>query len=365
MPKKVIHIVSGDLWAGAETQIGLQLKAIRSQGVDAEILIFNKGTALERYEKLGIPCHFCDEGAPRFFSRALFTLAEAKPELLVAHGYKESCVAFLHSLKSSTPWVSTFHGYAEQHRGLAKYKMMLYSKLQRVLAKVHASRIVTVSKNLSEELGFAGNPKLQVIRNVAEALSPESISSETELRHPAILIVGRLVGVKRIDLAIEAFAKLEKLGEHHAHLYIIGSGPLESSLKEMSRSQDLAAERIHFLGFRSDAASLIQQSSILLLSSDSEGIPTVLLEAISANTPVVATAVGGIPEVADLLPNYPIRLATKGSSSSIAEALHEMLVETSAAVDVGSSGPAAEFEQHFSPQVAATQHLAMYRLICG
>ncbi len=361
MPEKVVHIVSGDLWAGAETQIALQLEALRATGVDAEILLFNAGVALEKFTALGIPCHLCEESAQGFLSRSKHKLSEVKPDILVAHGYKESLVAFLYSVTSKTPWISTFHGYSEQHNGLARIKMSIYTRLQRLLARFHAKRIVTVSRNLGKELGFAKLGKLEVVRNVARAIQSTNETRKKELQHPAVLIVGRLVQVKRIDLALEAFAALNTTEGENAQLYIIGSGPLEESLQEQVRSLGAPAERIHFLGFRDDAQALIAESDILLLSSDSEGIPTVLLEAISANTQVVATSVGGIPEVAELIPEYPIHLCVSGSSSSLKESLEQALSQTAADAHRKKTEAPAEFLEHFTPEVAAQKHLAIYR----
>ena len=107
-------------------------------------------------------------------------------------------------------------------------------------------------------------------------------------------------------------------------MYIVGDGPEREPLEELIAASSVH-EHVHCLGFCQDAAKLIAQADALLISSDSEGVPTVLLEAMSAATPVAATAVGGIPEVLELIPSYPARLAPAGDIEAFSEAMAGVL----------------------------------------
>jgi len=105
--------------------------------------------------------------------------------------------------------------------------------------------------------------------------------------------VGRLVPWKRVDRILEAVAKIPDLG-----LLIIGDGPERSSLEQQAASLGISA-RVYFAGQRNreETLGLMSACDIFVLNSTYEGLPHVVLEAMALGLPVVATAVGGTPEV--------------------------------------------------------------------
>ena len=110
-------------------------------------------------------------------------------------------------------------------------------------------------------------------------------------------IAGRLVPVKRVDLFIKAAVELFKTHpELSISFHIYGDGPLRTELVALNRK--LNAERmIHFEGHCKNLQQELANLDILLITSDHEGLPMVLLEAMSLKTPAIAHAVGGIPTV--------------------------------------------------------------------
>jgi glycosyltransferase involved in cell wall biosynthesis len=105
-----------------------------------------------------------------------------------------------------------------------------------------------------------------------------------------VVTVGRLISLKQIDLLIEAVSRLDDVG-----LVVVGNGPERERLEELARRLGVA-ERVHFAGVSSKQA-LLSACDLFVLNSTHEGFPYVVLEAMSLGLPVVATAVGGIPEV--------------------------------------------------------------------
>jgi glycosyltransferase involved in cell wall biosynthesis len=105
--------------------------------------------------------------------------------------------------------------------------------------------------------------------------------------------VGRLVPWKQVDQIIQAIAQCDGVG-----LVIVGDGPEHRRLEELVHAWDLA-DRVYFAGRRSKAEtfSLMAACDLFVLNSTYEGLPHVVLEALSLGLPVVATAVGGTPEV--------------------------------------------------------------------
>jgi sugar transferase (PEP-CTERM/EpsH1 system associated) len=107
--------------------------------------------------------------------------------------------------------------------------------------------------------------------------------------------VGRLVEVKRQDVLIRAFAAMEARIPG-VRLLLVGDGPLRDELRALAAGLGLA-DRVHFAGYQPDSAPYLHAMDIFALTSRSEGMPQSLLEAAVAGRPVIASRVGGIPEV--------------------------------------------------------------------
>jgi glycosyltransferase involved in cell wall biosynthesis len=110
----------------------------------------------------------------------------------------------------------------------------------------------------------------------------------------AYFYVGRLSPEKDLGTLLEAFAILPADLHNRSRLYLVGDGSERASLETRRDSLGLRA-RVTFLGARSDVAKLLSAANAFVMSSISEGLPMVLLEAMAAGVPCVATAVGGIP----------------------------------------------------------------------
>jgi glycosyltransferase involved in cell wall biosynthesis len=107
--------------------------------------------------------------------------------------------------------------------------------------------------------------------------------------------VGRLVPIKGYDIFLQAAAKIAAYAADTMFL-MIGEGPCEEELKEQARELGLQ-DRVIFAGHRKDIPRLFRAMDLFVISSFSEGGPIVLLEAMASEVPVVATRVGGVPEV--------------------------------------------------------------------
>ncbi len=361
----VLHILSGDLWGGAEAQMWHQLKALRELGWNVQLLFFNNLETLERFEDAGFQCHIIEEsqGILRLLRQAKTTFDCLDPDIVVAHGYKQTFLAWRLTKVRGIPWIATFHGFTENDTGFAGLRMRIYQALQMRLVNRHAKRAIVVSEKLAEQLAFPPSTQVEVVPNVfaADTESP-SLEKKEKLfeQKPAIAIVGRLVPVKRIDRAISAFAEMliqsKSKRAKKAHLYIIGDGPERERLESQVADYDLDS-KVHFLGFQDAADKYIAKADLLLISSDSEGIPTVLLEAIAYGTPVVSTNVGGISEVFEKLPDYPFELVEKEVrtvSTALGRLIRKRGLRKKAAACLES------FQQHFSPKVAAASHERIY-----
>jgi len=130
--------------------------------------------------------------------------------------------------------------------------------------------------------------------------------------------VGRMVPVKAHSILIDAFAQVARRLPD-AELRIVGGGPLEADLREHARKAGLNG-RLRVEGLNHRIADFLRDLDIFVLSSTSEGLPLVILEAMAAGLPIVSTRVGGVPEVAT--EGAVAYLCTPGSADQLAEAMY-------------------------------------------
>jgi glycosyltransferase involved in cell wall biosynthesis len=112
---------------------------------------------------------------------------------------------------------------------------------------------------------------------------------------PLVGTVGRLTEVKRQDVLLRAFARL-RARVPDARLLVVGDGPLRAPLRRLAEGLNLGGSA-HFVGYQPQTERYYQAMDIFALTSQSEGIPQAVLEASVAGLPVIASRVGGVPEV--------------------------------------------------------------------
>ena len=197
------------------------------------------------------------------------------------------------------PVVCTVHGsdisiYPHESRA-----MLLVTKwaLRRI------NHLIAVSEDLGKKVNvLIGSREVRVIRNGADEelfRANAKWAARTLLNLPAkakiVLFIGNLLRVKGPEYLLQA---VSHLGSSNFLLYIVGDGMLRDNLRAQAEQLGISA-RCVFVGTRphEEIASWLSAADCLVLSSISEGFPTIIAEAMMCGVPVVATAVGGIPEV--------------------------------------------------------------------
>jgi glycosyltransferase involved in cell wall biosynthesis len=158
-----------------------------------------------------------------------------------------------------------------------------------------ADKVITPSQYLAKWVAKWGvaEDRIKVIYNAVEPVDevePLPVPLATPIK---AVTVGRLVPWKRVDRLLEVLKALPELG-----LVVVGDGPERPRLEQMARELGISS-RVYFAGQRTkrETLSLMAACDIFLLNSTYEGLPHVVLEAMALGLPVVATAVGGVPEV--------------------------------------------------------------------
>ncbi|GIK56062.1 MAG: glycosyltransferase [Chloroflexi bacterium] len=151
---------------------------------------------------------------------------------------------------------------------------------------------------------------------------------------PLIVSVGNLRKVKDQQTLIRAAHQLQQQGRPF-HLLLVGDGQRRAALEQLTRDLNLA-DHITFMGRRADVSAILADSDIKVLSSRSEGLPAAIMEAMAAGLPVVATAVGGVPElVQDGLTG---QLVPPDNAPALADALAVLLQNPSLRQQYGRVG---------------------------
>jgi glycosyltransferase involved in cell wall biosynthesis len=145
--------------------------------------------------------------------------------------------------------------------------------------------------------------------------------------------VGRLVGLKNQRLLIAAMPEL--LDRYpDLHLVLIGTGPLEQELRAQADGLGLG-ERVRLTGARTDVADLTPGFDVFALPSQTEGISIALLEACATRLPVVATAVGGNPEI--VANGHTGLLVPPDDGAALAAALEQVLADPALALRLATA----------------------------
>jgi len=176
---------------------------------------------------------------------------------------------------------------------------------------------------------------------------------------PFIGTVGRLTEIKRQDLLIRAFAKVR---EHvrDAFLVLVGEGPLLDSLRELAWRLGVA-DCVRFVGYQPHSGPYLQAMNVFALTSRSEGMPQAVLEALVTGLPVVASRVGGLPEVIE--DGVTGMLFESGNETALAEILHELIRDREKAHRLGTAARASVESRFSVARMAADYHRDMFSLL--
>ena len=307
VPINILHIASGDLWAGAEVQLYTLARALHhSPDVCVRVILLNHGTLEGKLQNEGIEVLVFDENrlsSLQVLRRIYRSISEQRPDVIHTHRLKENILGSIAGyFAGGVPSMRTVHGAPEHQATWQQLPKRIIYSIDRLTGKYIQRRIIAVSENLAVFLRQTFPPnKIRVIENGIDLSSlynhPVKPSSAPDCGANLFRIglAGRLVPVKRVDLFIKTAHYIqENYPELKAEFYIFGDGPLRSELETLS--QELKTDSIiHFEGHCDDITKRLQNLDILMMTSDHEGLPMILLEAMALKVPVIAHATGGIP----------------------------------------------------------------------
>ncbi|HEY2379386.1 MAG TPA: glycosyltransferase [Gemmatimonadaceae bacterium] len=330
----VLHLIAPGEVGGAESVVRLLASRQRSLGARvgvAAIVQSESGAAdlLKALEDAGVETHRVRVGG-RDYRRERKAIAalcnETAPDIVHSHGYRADVVDSMH-VRRDVPIVTTVHGFTGGDQ-----RNRLYQWLQ-CLSYRRFDAVVAVSEPLRGQLARRiGSSHLHLLPN---AYSPdEAILSRASARaalgvpNDDFLVgwVGRLSREKGPDVLLDALAHAEMPTGMRA--IFLGDGPLSTTLRERAAHLGLG-QRISWTGSVPNAGRLLSAFDVFVLSSRTEGTPMVILEAMAAEVPIIATRVGGVP---DVLAAGTALLVSPDSPSELGKAIRAVLTDRGAAM---------------------------------
>jgi glycosyltransferase involved in cell wall biosynthesis len=254
------------------------------------------------------------------------------------------------------------HGYTSENR-----RISLYNRLDAWVLR-HANAVIAMSRAMADQLATGGVPvnRIHVIHNAIDPAEHSVGGSGSSWRRRwgisadevVLGVIGRLSPEKGQQIFLEAFQGVVARSPNRRAV-LVGDGPEKERLRQLVRRLGLA-NHVLFTGHDSHIEELYPALDLVVIPSLSEGLPNVLLESLLYGRPVVATEVGGIPEI--LKPAGGGWLVPPGNVLALEHAMLDALQDTARRTSSGSAG--LEYvRRNCSPQRRAESVSRLYRCI--
>ena len=307
MKYDVLHLIGSNLVGGPEKQI--LHHAVDMQNSDYRLTIGSFHDLNERPEVLvaaeqrNIPTVCLPGGIrPDLVHRLSQILAARKGSLLCTHGFKSNVVGYLAARKTNTAHVAFVRGFTAENKRVIFYEILERQALKR------AQRVVCVSEKQAEQIALLrGNRRPPIVVKNA-MLPPYSRQHDGEpasrkgigIPDDAFVFgsVGRLSTEKGHRFMISAFHQLCAQAPADAPLFlvVVGDGHEQKPLEQQAAQLGIR-DRVYFAGFQGNCTEWMQLLDCIIQPSLTEGTPNTVLEALCLKIPVIASAVGGVPDL--------------------------------------------------------------------
>ncbi len=303
---KIMHILPS-LYTGGAEKFCIDICNELSKNNNNEIYLCSLEKLNEQqrimFDKIGENVHFLSmnkEGKhPTLILDIMKMLRDVKPDITHTH-LRAQIYAALGLIVNKIPNIHTVHSLAEKETTFGKRQ--IYKVLYKFFDFTPVSISQEVLKSVQEEYGAKfdiaidnGVQKLTKTDKFDDTKAYIDSLKQTE-KSKIFVNIGRVYPVKNQKLLIEAFDKLLDEGIE-AHLLIIGSRNIVPAYAKESEKLIRHQENIHFLDEKSNVADYLLLADAFCLSSQHEGMPMTILEAMSIGLPTIATPVGGIPDI--------------------------------------------------------------------
>ena len=358
----VVHICSPAEIGGLETVVRVLSREQRKRGHEVHVVAVLSSPDLGHHPFIaglrddGIPHHVLLAGGRSYRQerrQASYLISGWGVDVVHTHGYRSDVIHGALGAHRDRITVSTVHGFTG-----GGMRNLLYEGIQRVaLRRVDA--VVAVARSLAVQLAKSGVPsdRLTVIPNAWDG-RPVVTREEARRRlglpadRAVIGWVGRLSHEKAPELLLDAFSRLE---DREVLVAYVGDGEERPALEARAKSLGVA-DRVLWLGQVTGAGEVFSAFDLLVVSSRREGTPVVVLEAMAAGVPIVATNVGG---VAEMLVGEAGVLVASEAPAAMARAIGKVLADASIRERLRAAG-LRRVQEAYSPEAWVERYAETY-----
>ena len=305
---RVVHILSTALWGGPSQVVVNLLAEGRRRGWTMTLVLFEHpgarlGRLCSEVQKVGADVVRLALGGPldpRLGWKLGGLLRSIDPDVVHCHGYKPALAALLAEPRGRRARVLTVHGWTAQ-----TLRLRLYEWLERQVLAPRFERVFVVSPALRERLLGLGLPAERVVLTPnafdPAGYRPPAAAETAALRdrwgvasdQPVVGALGRLSREKGHDVLVRAMAGLPGV-----QLVLVGDGPARAELEQLAERLALRPRPV-FAGETDQPLTALAALDVVALPSRTEGLPQSLLESMALGRPLVASAVGAVPDALD------------------------------------------------------------------
>jgi glycosyltransferase involved in cell wall biosynthesis len=360
---RVLQIVTRANLGGTQVHILDLLRGFRN---DFEMVLATgeEGYCTEQAKALGIECHLLPGliqaidplSDLRALNSTLRAIRKIRPDLVHCHTTKAGLIGRLAARLLNVPAIYTVHtwcfteGTARSWRALGLPSETVAARwARRIITVSDANRMTAISKRI------ANADKFVTVHNGIEDCSARAKPATGST--PRIVMIARFVPQKNQALLIKAVARIQS----PVILTLVGDGPLHEQAVQASASCP-AHVKVEFLGERHDIAEILAASNLFVLSTNWEGFPISILEAMRAGLPIIATDVDGVSEA--VIDGDNGLLVGPRDLDGLTKAIQVLITDPALRERMGARGR-TRFEEQFSADAMLTKVIAVYEGALG
>ena len=332
---RVLHVVGRMDYGGAENRLLELARVTDPSGIYFDFCVLQDGPGAYANEivKLGFGIVKCKltKNVPGFIRRFRHLLRQGNYDAIHCHVYQFSGLPLRLAAKEKVP-IRIMHLRTTRDAYRSGLYRLLYRKVMTGWVKRYATKIVAVSESaMTSYMGsqWKDDPRMVIIYNgldvkpFLEVYDRSEVLSEFDISPSAqvIIHVGNFQPAKDHKTLINSAALIVARKEN-VHFLLVGDGPLMTEIRELAAAKGLQ-RYVHFAGRRNDVPRLLTASDCFIFPSKWEGLPGVVLEALAAGLPVIASDIGPNREVAEV--SERVRLVPLGDEEGFAKGVIEVL----------------------------------------
>jgi len=296
--KRILLLITRSEPGGAQSHVlellqGLKKKyeIILATGEPGFLLDEAKSLGIESYLLPSLKRNISPANDIKAYKEIRDILLQTRPDLVHTHSSKAGILGRLAAYKLGIKNVFTAHGWAFAD-GTPWFRKLIGIPTEYIAGK-WCDRIITVShadKKLAVKYHIANQNKISVIHNGIADIE-QNLLADTVNETPILTMVARVAPPKNFTCLFDALAQIDE----KYTLRVVGEGPQLNHVQEYAKKLGIE-KNIDFMGSRNDVPAILASSDIFILSSDWEGFPISIIEAMRAGLPIIASNVGGISE---------------------------------------------------------------------